>query len=201
LAEEGPDRAAELKLMKKAVDDSYEKQASVAAGLRRAIKKLEDGALKRLTKEEVARMILQLETQINERLAKGLDDEFIRESLGKMGAKVQTKVSYEDALKMIQDAIGQFKDHFDSEKADDANGCWTLRSLAIPETIALGKVQYKVFPKEGGLTKGKTNRATTNALPKVPSTVGRTGGLKSLQPQSTPMVPIDDPVAANTRRW
>lgn len=71
-------------------------------------------------------------------------------------------------LRLVGASLQEMAHALRQEFSDDDN-LWTLRAVAIPDTIALGKIHYKTFRE--GLPRGKTNSVVHNGLPRVPSTL------------------------------
>merc|ERR1712070_700053 len=213
----GPDLQKRLLMAEEGMSSFKSSQTQAMSHVHLELDELARKLESAVSAEEIESIKLQMKDAVQADGA--LSEEQTENIMKRMESDLQNKTSKTDVSRIIdsalQDVARQLRDELDTSGED----MWTLRAAAIPKTIAIGKLNYKVF--RHGLPLGKSSRKVNSRLSSVSQTLapagprektvhphekkwatypnGRTGALRPLAPQARPLVPIDDPLSGLQR--
>ena len=148
----------------------------------------------RPTQEELHRLVDKLRGSLSSTLSTGSTaqsfdvDALLSKVTEDLKAELQGRPSREDVLNIIGSKLRDLMDQIKREAEESQNpNMWTLRTSSIPEVVAIGKLQYKVFKSASG----PTERIVHNGLSPVSAT---------LPPATASVVTLPGPRGANGKR-
>jgi|MDSY01.1.fsa_nt_gb hypothetical protein len=117
----------------------------------------------RLTEGQVRALVKELELSLK---ARDKNDSKIEDVVEVLRLELETKMSRDEVMRIV---MARLKDAEEKNSENSpADNMWTLKAAGIPDTIAIGKVKYKVF--RNGLHNYPTTAATHKRMSPISAT-------------------------------